>query len=101
MVNKNQNSTPILESNWGLRALNQGNILPSLPQTPHSLRVPLPPLVVGPAFLAQGELQGLGDWAGVGKVPLSLVKTSLPELASLLPAPYPPTPNYHHEPGET
>lgn len=37
MVNKNQNSTPILESNWALRALNQGNILPSLPQTPHGL----------------------------------------------------------------
>ena len=40
MVNKNQNRTPILESNWGLGALNQGNSLPFLPQTPHGLRAP-------------------------------------------------------------
>lgn len=40
MVNKNQNGTPILESNWGLRALNQGNILPSFPQTLHGLSDP-------------------------------------------------------------
>lgn len=28
---------------WGLGALNQGNILPSLPQTPHGLRASLGP----------------------------------------------------------
>lgn len=78
----------------GPRALNQGNILPSLPQTPHGLSAPsapLPPLIVGPAPLAQGEPQGLGDRAREGKVPLPLVKTSLPELASPHPAPYPHT----------
>lgn len=72
MVNKNQTSTPILESNWGLGALNQGNVLPSLPQTPTRspgpLRAPLPQLIGGPASLAQGESQGSGGWGKGGGV---------------------------------
>lgn len=39
---ENQNSTPILESNRGLGALNQGSILPSRsPDPTHSLSAPL------------------------------------------------------------
>lgn len=42
-LTKNQKSTPVLESNWGLGVLNQGNILPSLLQTPLGLRAPWAP----------------------------------------------------------
>lgn len=100
VVNKNQNSTPIWESDWGLRALNQGK---SCLPFPRSLMLLVPPQSsppstrVGPASLAQGEPQGLGDRAREGQVPLPFVKTSLPELASLLPAPD----RHLHQPGET
>lgn len=57
---KKKNSTPILENSWGLKALNQGNILPSHLWTPLCLRAPqglFPPLVIW-SFLAQEIREG-------------------------------------------
>lgn len=73
---KEKNSTPILENSWGLKALNQGNILPSLLWTPLCLRAPqglFPPLVSGLCWHKR---------LGRGKEPL-LAEVSLPEVASL------------------
>lgn len=75
-IKKKKNSTPILENSWGLKALNQGNILPSLLWTPLSQGPsgPLPPTF---------SLVFPGTRLGRGKAPLLLAEVSLPKVSGL------------------